>query len=143
MFASATAHKFAHSKSVMVPVVLVFMPCHWLRSIHAVKTQSIKIGSRDALSILHNSLIVFTATKTSLFLGLERELVKPVKDFVHRGFLVGTLERPDVDCPERFLVAKQSFLFAIALRLEQILIGTEQFVEDDCSKPSFCGVELF
>ncbi len=143
MFASALALKFADSKSVMVPVVLVFIPCYGLRSVHAVKTQSIEIESRDALSVFHKFAIVLTAMRTGLFFCLEREFVKQVKDFLHRGFLVGTLERPDVDCPERFLVAKESFLFAIAPCLEQILIWTEKLVEDNCSKPAFCGVELF
>lgn len=54
-----------------------------------------------------------------------------------------TLERPDIDCIERFLVAKEGRLFAAAVSLEQGFIGTKKLVVNDCPKPSFCGVELF
>lgn len=140
---SAVVHQVALSKFVMLPVVHVFVSCHRLRFIHAIKTQAVKIRSRFALRNLQNSLVVTAARAASILFGLKGEIVEPLEDGLHGGSLTYTLERPNLDIIERFLVAKERHLFATAVCPEQTLIWPEQLVVNHCSKPSFCGVELF
>lgn len=43
MAASAAADEVALSKAVMLPVVLVCIPCYGLRFVHAIETQAFEI----------------------------------------------------------------------------------------------------
>ena len=112
--------------------------------IHAIQTQSIEICFCFVMGILHDFLVVFLTIKdASKLLGLIRELSEPIKDSRHGVLLMYTLERPDIDPVELFLVIKESDLFAIAICLEQHLVRAEKLGVDYCTKPSPCGIELF
>lgn len=88
-------------------------------------------------------MVITSARGTSILFGLEREVVEPVKDGRHWGSLMHTLERPDINLIERFLVVEESHLLAVAVCVEQLFVRLEKLLVNDCSKPSFGGIQLF
>lgn len=120
---AAANHPLEFSKAVVSPVVHVLISS--LGLFDAVKAKAVKVFPHICRGVSNNLGVAFLTIYASIIMSLVREPFKTVQDCCHCGIMYDSLQRPNFEIVQSFLIPKQRLFFTGAASLEQALVGFE------------------